>query len=102
MFARTDLQSAWSAVYATNGPAVAASISKSGWNFISTTAEPAWFTKVNKDAQKQILSEQSALEKIITSVVPVSTSSGGAAQETAALRFAGGVAAGLVGLVAAL
>ena len=74
---------------------------------IDTATPPAWFTPLPSDVQSNLVSQQSVMEDVVTSVLKISststaTSSGGAAQQTVAVAAGGAVMAGMVGVLAML
>ncbi|KAL1845679.1 hypothetical protein Plec18167_009165 [Paecilomyces lecythidis] len=96
---RSDYESAMS-VLETAVP----TITKSGYlQHIYTTDPPKWFTGLPKDVKSEILSGQSVIEHVITSVLKIKTSKGNAAaQPTAQVMAGGAVMAGALGVVALL
>lgn len=70
---------------------------------VDTTAPPKWFTGLPKEVKSEILSEQSVIEHVITSVLKIKSSKGNAAaQPTAQVMAGGAVMAGALGVVALL
>jgi membrane protease subunit (stomatin/prohibitin family) len=79
------------------------SLQVSGYDNVATTAPPTWYTKLPKDARKEVLKEQSALNSVVTEVLDITqTSTGGAMQQTAPVVAGGAAAAGFLGAVAML
>jgi hypothetical protein len=69
---------------------------------IDTTAPPSWFTGLPKNVKNEILSGQTAIEDVYTSVLKIKTSKAQAAQPTAHVMAGGAVLAGALGVVAML
>ncbi|KAJ9302772.1 hypothetical protein DTO271G3_146 [Paecilomyces variotii] len=96
---RSDYESAMS-VLNTAVPTITRS---SFFEHVDTTAPPKWFTGLPKEVKNEILSEQSVIEHVITSVLKIKSSKGNAAaQPTAQVMAGGAVMAGALGVVALL
>ena len=104
MKTRSDDISAWS-VFQTAAPsAVAESVLSSGYDAISTSDPPSWFTGLPKNVKSMILSEQSVRRSIATSVLKIkeTSSSDNLAPRPTAEMVMGAIAAGAVGVAALL
>jgi len=97
---RSQYSSAWS-VMATAVPAdTFESIAVSGIPYITTTAEPSWFSALPDSVKSELLLEQSQLGSVENSILSTGTSKAVAPQNT--LAVGGVLAAGLVGVAALL
>ncbi|KAM3065010.1 hypothetical protein ACMFMG_001219 [Clarireedia jacksonii] len=92
--------SAENAIFSAAPSSLQASLSKSGWNW-NEVATASWFTKeAPKSVQKDVQSYTSAIDSVVSSVnskIATETSKG-----AAGARQTGGVAVGVMGVMAAV